>query len=310
MYRWVSFFLVVFVLLTGGFLLSQGSREEVHPPVTPTNPEQPQRSDQNNPPTSTHPSFVLPSPSKKPVSVLLMGVDRRKRDKGRTDAIMLVILNPRKERLTLLNIPRDTKARLQLGSGRQRWDKINHAYALGNGVKSTVQTVESFLDIPIHHYLKVDMAGFRRIVDQIGGVDVQVPKTFSYKGQHFRKGPMHLNGIQTLAYIRDRTGGSDYDRHIRQQQVLRELWKQSIQTSTLLKLRDLIPSLIRHVDTDLSPWDIWRLASTLRTLPSEGMQVLHLRGVDEWKEHYYLVIPQNERKRIQNILRRELETDH
>ncbi|PTM56707.1 LCP family protein [Desmospora activa] len=309
MYRWVSFFVAILALLTGGVLLSQGTRDDVHPPITPAQPEHRQTSDKETTSQNTRSQLILPTPVKKPVSVLLMGVDRRKNDKGRTDAIMLIILNPRNERLTLLNIPRDAKAQLHLGGGRQRWDKINHAYALGNGVKSTVQTVESFLNIPVHHYLKMDMAGFRRIVDQMGGVDVQVPKTFSYKGQHFHKGSMHLNGIQALAYIRDRTGGSDYDRHIRQQQVLRELWKQSTQASTMLKLRDIIPTVFHHVETDLSPWDIWRMVSTLRTLSPNQMQVLHMKGVDEWSNHYYLVIPQNEQKRIQNILRQELESN-
>ncbi|MDR6225561.1 LCP family protein [Desmospora profundinema] len=309
MNRWVSIGLAIIALLTGAILLSWGIQNKSHP-STDSAPIKRQTIGQTNPPKTTNPSqSLLPTPSKEPVSLLLMGVDRRKGDKGRTDAIMLVVLNPAHKRVTLLNIPRDTKTLLRLKGGRQRWDKINHAYALGGGVEATVRTVETFLDVPVHHHLKIDMGGFRRIIDKMGGVDVEVEKSFSYKGHHFRQGPMHLNGSQALAYVRDRTGGSDYDRHIRQQQVLGDLWERGTRFSSLLNMQAWMPTLIRHVDTDLSPWEMWRLAATIRSLPPDRMQVLHLQGVDEWNDRYYLVVPQQERNRIRDILRKELQID-
>src|SRR5699024_12739473 len=95
--------------------------------------------------------------------------------------------------------------------------------ALGNGVVATVRTVEHFLDIPVDHFVKMDFAGFRALIDQVGGVNVDVERNFSYKGHRFRKGKRTLNASQALAYVRDRTGGSAVDRHIRQQQVVSRL---------------------------------------------------------------------------------------
>lgn len=307
MVRWLSYFLVILAFLFGGFLLSWGIQSESRSPAESTPIRYQPKEDHDS---SKRPSrSLLPAPFKKPISLLLMGVDRRSGDRGRTDALVIIIMNPNHKRVTLLNIPRDTKTLLYLKDKRSRWDKINHAYALGGGAEATVRTVESFLDIPIHHHVKMDMAGFRQIIDTMGGVDVEVERAFSYKGHHFQQGPMHLNGSQALAYVRDRTGGSDYDRHIRQQQVLSDLWKRGTRLSSLMTIQDWMPALIQHTETDLTPWEMWRIASTLRTLPPDRLQVLHLRGVDEWSDRYYLLIPPQERNRIRKILQAELQLD-
>lgn len=253
------------------------------------------------------PESRLPSPVGQPVSLLLIGVDQRKRDVGRADALMVVTLNPSRKTVKVLNIPRDSKTRLVLNDGSHREDKINHAYSLGNGVPSTVRTVEQFLTLPIHHYVKVNFSGFRKVVDLFGGVDVKVSRSFSYKGHHFKRGPMRLNGSQALAYVRDRTGGNDYDRHERQQQVMKSLWKKGTEWSTLLKMDDLYHVIQNHVTTDLSLQDTWRLFRTLRNIREENVEVLHLSGTDQWTPHYYMIVPEKERRRVGQALREHLE---
>lgn len=272
---------------------------------------------ENRPPATTTPltgQKILPPPKPRlpppvgqPVSLLLIGVDQRKGDVGRADALMVVTLNPSRKTVKVLNIPRDSKTRLMFSDGTGREDKINHAYSLGNGIPSTVRTVEHFLSLPIHHYVKVNFSGFRRVVDLFGGVDVEVSHSFSYKGHQFKKGPMRLNGSQALAYVRDRTGGSDYDRHKRQQQVMKSLWKKGTQWSTLLKMDDLYHVFQHHVTTDLSLQDTWRLFRTLRQIREENVEVLHLSGTDQWTPHYYMIVPEKERRRVGQALRKHLE---
>jgi LCP family protein required for cell wall assembly len=245
----------------------------------------------------------------RPTTLLLIGVDQRRNDPGRTDALMVMTIHPQKKSVKILNVPRDTKTRLILGNGRTTQDKINHAYALGEGIPSTVETLESFLDIPIDHYVKVNMKGFRDIVDLFQGVDVNSPRSFSYLGHHFRKGPMHLNGAQALAYIRDRTGTNDFDRHRRQQQVLRSLWQKSKQPSTLLKLNRLFDILRRHTETSLTLRDAVSLYYTLSRIPEKNIETLQLRGHDEWGRRYYLIVPEKERLRVRSLLRRHLELE-
>lgn len=255
------------------------------------------------------PESPKPVPLGRPTTLLLIGVDQRRNDSGRTDALVLLTIHPQKKSVKILHVPRDTKTRLNLGKGRTVLDKINHAYALGEGVPSTIQTLESFLDIPVDHYVKVNMKGFREIVDLFQGVNVNSPRSFSYLGHHFRKGPMHLNGAQALAYIRDRTGTNDFDRHRRQQQVLRSLWQKSKQPSTLLKLDRLYHILRAHMETSLTLKDAVSLYYTLSRVPEKNIETLQLHGHDEWSKQYYFIVPEKERLRVRSLLRRHLELE-
>ncbi|PRX38592.1 LytR family transcriptional attenuator [Planifilum fimeticola] len=260
-------------------------------------------------PVRKQPDAPKPVLLDRPTTLLLIGVDQRRDDPGRTDALVLLTIHPRKRSVKILHVPRDTKVRLNLGKGRTALDKINHAYALGEGIPSTVQTLESFLDIPVDHYVKVNMKGFRKIIDLFGGVDVNSPRSFSYLGHHFRKGPMHLNGSQALAYIRDRTGTNDFDRHRRQQQVLRSLWHKSKHPSTLLKMNRLFNILRAYSETSLTLRDAVSLCYTLSRVPEKNIETIHFRGHDQWSSRYYFIVPEKERLRIRSLLRRHLELE-
>lgn len=103
-----------------------------------------------------------------PVSILLLGADERGEDKGRSDSLMVITLNPKNNSMKTVSIPRDTYTEI-VGKGKS--DKINHAYAFG-GIDMSVATVEKFLNVPINYYIEVNMEGFKDIVDAVGGVDV------------------------------------------------------------------------------------------------------------------------------------------
>ena len=103
-----------------------------------------------------------------PFSVLVLGVDEREGDSGRSDTMIVLTVNPNQNSIKMLSIPRDTRTEI-VGHGTT--DKINHAYAFGREEMS-IATVEHLLDIPIDYYVKVNMEGFQDIVDAVGGIQV------------------------------------------------------------------------------------------------------------------------------------------
>lgn len=185
---------------------------------------QPLKRDQNN-------SNVGEKVSKsEPVSILLLGADERGEDKGRSDSLMVITLNPKNNSMKTVSIPRDTYTEI-VGKGKS--DKINHAYAFG-GVDMSVATVENFLNVPINYYIEVNMEGFKDIVDAVGGVDVKNDLEFTQDGHHFAKGNIHLTGDQALAFTRMRKQDprGDFGRQMRQRQVMQGVIKR-VQASLL-----------------------------------------------------------------------------
>lgn len=162
-----------------------------------------------------------PLESMKPVNVLLLGVDERKNDKGRADAIMLLSFNPKTKQATSLSIPRDMQVTVPSGEKT----KINHTYAYG-GVKETVETVEQTFETDIPYYAKINMDGLIELVDAVGGVTVDNPSAFSWNDRRlqkeYEKGKIHLTGLEASGYARMRKQDplGDMGRQIRQRQVL------------------------------------------------------------------------------------------
>src|SRR5699024_7279519 len=133
------------------------------------------------------------------VNILLLGVDERSGDKGRSDTLILLSLNPKSKSMTMMSIPRDTYVNIP----DHGMDKINHAYAFGDAGLS-VRTLENTFDLPVHYYAKVNMEGFVQGIDALGGVTVHNDTTFSQGGADFSEGNIHLDGEKALKYIRMR----------------------------------------------------------------------------------------------------------
>ncbi|TKI93247.1 LytR family transcriptional regulator, partial [Bacillus cereus] len=167
-------------------------------------------------------------PLKDNISILIMGVDgseMRKSQYGeavRTDALLLATINKDDKSVKLVSIPRDSRVYIPT---RKKLDKITHAHVFG-GVESTRDTVERFLNVPVDYYVKFNFESFVQIVDSIGGIDIDVPVTFTEQDSkdqagmiHLEKGYQHLNGEQALALARTRKIDSDAMRGQRQQLV-------------------------------------------------------------------------------------------
>ena len=126
---------------------------------------------------------------RKPVSILLMGTDTGalgRTEKGRTDTLMLMTLNPKTDTTTIVSLPRDMKVNLP-GYPEYSPSKINAAYTYG-GVKETINTVQKEFNVPVDFYLLVNMGGLEKAINKVGGVDVISPLTFTYEGNSFQKG--------------------------------------------------------------------------------------------------------------------------
>jgi LCP family protein required for cell wall assembly len=166
-------------------------------------------------------------------NMLLLGSDSRDPDStvgSRSDTIILVHIPQDHQSAQFISIPRDTWVHVPAaknGHDGNRDAKINAAYAWG-GIPLTVQTVEQFTGVRIDHVVVIDFAGFQKIVDALGGVDIQVEQNFKSVHPPFRqfnKGLQHMDGATALDYSRQRKQFSDGDfariRH--QQQVIRAI---------------------------------------------------------------------------------------
>jgi polyisoprenyl-teichoic acid--peptidoglycan teichoic acid transferase len=185
-----------------------------------------------------------------PFSVVLLGVDQREHDRGRSDSIIVMAVNPNTNSVKMLSIPRDTRTEIV---GKGKVDKINHAYAFG-GIDMSLKTIENFLDIPIDYYVQINMEGFKDIVDSVGGVTVQNDLDFTYEGTHFPKGELKLNGEKALKYSRMRYEDprGDFGRQQRQRQIIQGVINEGASLSSLTNYGDIFSALGNNVKTNLT----------------------------------------------------------
>lgn len=243
--------------------------------------------------------------SAQPFSVLLLGVDEREGDSGRSDSIIVLTVNPNTNSVKMLSIPRDTRTEI-VGKGTQ--DKINHAFAFG-GVEMSIATVENFLDIPIDYYVEINMEGFKDIVDAVGGVTVQNDLDFNYDGASFPKGEITLNGEKALKYSRMRYEDprGDFGRQLRQRQVIKAIIDEGASLNSLTNFGDIFNALGTNVKTDLTFDEMVTIQSKYRNASKEMEQITVTGQGTKIDGIYYLSVPDEEKTRIQDILKQHLE---
>lgn len=213
-----------------------------------------------------------------PANLLLIGLDSgssRGRERGRSDALLLVRTDPGEHRLALLSIPRDLRVEIP-GHGP---DKINVAYANG-GAALAVETVENLTGLGVNHVVVVDFSTFPAVIDALGGVTIDVPKRivsnrfdcpFSspaecrrWPGWRFAPGTQTMDGRRALVYARIRENRldpseSDITRGGRQQQVVQAVADQTVSLHAFLRLPFVGDDLVEPLATDLSAWDLMQL---------------------------------------------------
>ena len=239
--RWVVGIVVGLFLLIGGFVFYLWNEvgatiETMHNPLA--RDEDPDRQKQIDSIFS----------NKDSLNALLLGVDERSGDKGRSDTMILMSINPKTNEIIMLSIPRDTYVNIP-GRGM---DKINHAYAFG-GVDLSVQTVEEAFNLPVHVYARVNMEGFQQGIDALGGVTVNNSLAFSSGGHTFPEGQISLNGEEALDYIRMRYEDprGDMGRNERQRNVIAAAMNEAASFSSITKVGEILSILGDNVQTDL-----------------------------------------------------------
>lgn len=196
------------------------------------------------------------------VNILLIGQDRRPgEEKARSDSMIIATVNKEANSIKLTSLMRDMYVSIP-GHG---YNKINSAYALG-GMELLDETVEENFLIEIDGCMEVDFTGFEKIIDKIGGVNIELNKDEAYylsrtNGLHLTAGINRLTGKTALEYARIRyVGNDDYERTERQRNLLKAIFDEvkDLNLTDLLKLADDILPLIT---TDLSNSQILELAA-------------------------------------------------
>ncbi|MDA3802866.1 MAG: LCP family protein [Patescibacteria group bacterium] len=219
------------------------------------------------------------------INILLLGIGGGDHDGAYlTDTMILASLKPSTKEVSLISFPRD------LVSPVNDWQKINsiHAYAEmnnhGSGGKKTIESMEELLDIDIPYYIRVDFAGFSKIIDDLGGIKIDVENSFTdYKypimGEEdnpdyysrfevlsFKEGPQKMDGETALKYARSRHAagieGSDYARARRQQLVIQAIKDKALSGDVLLNpstISKVLNELEKNISTNLEIWEIIKL---------------------------------------------------
>ena len=273
--RIISFVLVVCVLYAGFNLYSMFSFLDTVSTQKPFS-------------TGDNPLTTAKWEGKEQVNILFMGVDRRGKDeRPRSDTMLLASINPNTKKISLFSIMRDTYVDIpKVGQA-----KINAAFADG-GPELLIETIQSYLDIPIHYYMATDFEGFAKIVDAIGGVDVNVKEKMNHWDDgvyniNLEAGPQHLDGAKALMYVRYRgTARADFDRTERQRELLKLVANKLTSPSMLVKMPSILKEVTPYTQGNIGGTDVYRLGSLALSLDTANMRTEQLPPVEALTETY------------------------
>lgn len=239
-----------------------------------------------------------------PISILLLGVDERPGDKGRPNSMIVLTVNPETKTSTMVSIPRDTRVFMR---SKNTNIKINAAYTY-EGIEGTVQTVEHFLNIPINYYIKVNMEGFKDIVDAIGGITVNNEFPFTLEGVHIPKGEQHLDGTVALTYARMRKEDprGDFGRQQRQREIINEIIHEGAQLKSLKNYQGILTALEKNIQTNLTLDKMIDIQRSYKEAVNNIKQI-EVKGDDEKIDNlWYHVVTNETRKDLSKTLRHQL----
>lgn len=232
------------------------------------------------------------------INILILGVGGKNHAGGLlTDTIILASIKPSEKRVALISIPRDLAVPVE----NMGWRKINNVNAFaeakspGSGGLALSQTVKDVFGTPIDYYLTIDFAGFKKIIDDLGGIQINVENTFDdykypilgneeapwdqrWEYLHIEKGEQIMNGDLALKYVRSRHAlgveGSDFARSKRQQKVLEAVKQKVISLNTLFKpslIYKIIEDINNNYSTNLKVWEIIKLWGIVKDIKNENI---------------------------------------
>lgn len=267
------------------------------------------------------------------VNVLLLGMGGEGHDGAYlTDTIILASLQPSNGKIALLSIPRD----LLVPIDNHGWRRINNINAWaeevkrGSGAESTRNALSQLLNISIPYVVRLDFEGFKNVIDELGGVRIQIDKSFEdmlypdnnfgYAPVSFKAGSQTLSGDSALKFARSRHGnngeGGDFARSRRQQKIITALKEKILSFDTLLRpsrVKTILETLGSHIVTNIDFWDGIRVARLIQQTSKEDVSMHTIdsseNGLlrDATVEGAAVLLPKNNdweaiRKTVANIL--------
>lgn len=249
-----------------------------------------------------------------PFTILLMGVDSEAEDiSGASfngDALMVITFNPKTLSTTILSIPRDSYVPIACFSNQKR-NKITHAAWYGESCM--INTIQNLLEVPIDYYVKVNFKGVVKLVDTLGGIDLDIPYAFCEQNSnrqwgentiYVEAGLQTLNGEQALAYARNRHPNpsycsskwtnyvsNDFIRGQHQQEVLKAILNKLKSVSDLNTVYNLLDTISNNLETNMSKTEILSLYNIGKDILTKAtgnvdelisMQRLYLSGIDAY----------------------------
>lgn len=260
-----------------------------------------------------------------PFSILLLGIENYSSgdQSGLADTQMVMTIDPTTSEIHMVTVPRDTRVYIENAGEYSGIHKLNAAYSYGTitgygAIKLQVETVEKFLNIPIDNFVAVNFEGFRDIVDTLGGVTIDIKEDFWEENFYdrsiieFKKGKTHLNGEESLAFVRMRklAINAAYSREERQRQFLAATIDQAMSAGTILKVGQISDILGDNVETDLTAKQIYALQKQFSKSENLAIKTIEMEGTDQRINSTSYYIPEEES--LQNVsleLRKILKLD-
>lgn len=241
---------------------------------------------------------------KEPISVLLLGVDERSGDIGRSDTMVVVAINPEKKSTKMISIPRDTYTEI---IGLDMYDKINHAYAFG-GIEMSMASAENLLDIPIDFVVRLNMEGFVDIIDAFDGVKVE--NDFAFDG--FNAGEISLDGSEALDYVRMRYDDpkGDFGRQNRQKQVIQSIITKAASPKALFSYAKIFEALGNNVKTNMEFDEMVEVQNNYRDATQDLEQLYFEKGYGKTMNGiWYYMMNERELAEVQSVFKNQLEIE-
>ncbi|HET7581104.1 MAG TPA: LCP family protein [Bacillales bacterium] len=269
------------------------------------------KGNQGDPSTAKHNPVDDGDGTPKPISILLMGVDQRPHDVGRSDTLIVMTLNPKTNKMQMVSIPRDTRVHIP---GREGYHKINAAYAYG-GTALAMKTVKNYLNVPLDYYIRINMQGLSQLVDAVGGIRVYNDiswhdEGYYKKGYFYHKGWLHLNGPQTLGYVRMRhlDPRGDFGRNERQRDVIQAIVDKAAGFSSFSHYQKILDAISSNVRTNLTFEDMKYIALNYRKC-KKHIKTYELHGTPQMINGIsWVIVSDSEREKGHQMIMKQLNT--
>ncbi len=252
-------------------------------------------------------------------NILLMGVDsanniqhtNQNPFKGnRSDTMLLISIAPYGKNVNVISIPRDSKVYI---AGKNKADKINHAFAFG-GAKLAVRTVEETFGVKINNYLAISNDGVIKMIDTLGGLPIYIEKDMKYDDYtaklhiNLKKGNHTLTGKQAEGYLRFRHDNfGDIGRIRRQQWFFNALLARLKDPTVIVKLPELLKTMPNYIQSDISGYELAKFIGMAKNIDTSTIQIATIPGAPSTRSttSYWIVDPEKTQELIDNMVYRD-----